>query len=153
MSDGQPPLDKLSIIVYGGYYDKIHYALVMAASAAAIGRPVTLFFTMGACHALKPADTNGNAAWRALPLSAQDRSGGAANGGERDDGYAAMSVATFEELLQSCVQFEVTFMVCEMGLRAEGLEGHPLRDDIPLQEGGVVTFLNDTSKDGAVIFI
>ena len=76
-----------------------------------------------------------------------------ANGGERGDGYAAMSVATFEELLQSCVQFEVTFMVCEMGLRAEGLEGHPLRDDIPLQEGGVVTFLNDTSKDGAVIFI
>ncbi len=153
MSDGQPPLDKLSIIVHGGYYDKIHYALVVAAAAAAIGRPVTLFFTMGACYALKLADSNGDAAWRALPLSEQDRSGGAANGGERDDGYAQLNVATFEELLQSCIQFGVTFMVCEMGLRAEGLEGKPLRGDIPIEEGGVVTFLNDTSKDGAVIFI
>lgn len=153
MSDGQPPLDKLSIVVHGGYFDKIHYALVMAAAAAAIGRPVTLFFTMGACHALKTADSNGNPAWRALPLSEEDRSGGAANGGERDDAYTAMNVATFEELLESCIQFGVTFMVCEMGLRAEGLEGQPLRDDIPLEEGGVVTFLNDSSKDGAVIFV
>jgi len=135
MSDGQPPLDKLSIVVYGGFYDKIHYALVMAASAAAIGRPVTLFFTMGASHALKPASPNGDPAWRALPLSEQDRSGGATDGGERDDGYAAMSVATFEELLQSCIQFGVTFMVCEMGLRAEGLEGQPLRDYIQGRRG------------------
>jgi hypothetical protein len=44
-------------------------------------------------------------------------------------------------------------MVCEMGLRAVGLEGQPLRDDIPLEEGGVVTFLNDASNDGAMIFI
>ena len=44
-------------------------------------------------------------------------------------------------------------MVCEMGLRAEGMEGELLRDDIPLQQGGVVTFLNDASKDGVLFFI
>ena len=64
-----------------------------------------------------------------------------------------MGVATFEELLSSCAQLGVRFMVCEMGLRAMGLEGEPLRDDIPLEEGGLVTFLSDASKDGAVIFI
>ncbi|MBT3306129.1 MAG: hypothetical protein HN377_06555 [Alphaproteobacteria bacterium] len=147
MNDHPAPLDKLSIVVADGHYDKVHYALVMAAAAAAIDRPVTLFFTMGACHALK--QTDGPPAWRAMPLS----NGNEASGGDRDDAFAATNVAIFEDLLQSCIQLGVTFMVCEMGLRAEGLEGRPLRDDIPLEEGGVVTFLNDTSKDGTVIFI
>jgi peroxiredoxin family protein len=153
MNDGQPPLDKLSIIIYSGYYDKIHYALVMAAAAAAIGRPVTLFFTMGACHALKPSDSNGNPAWRVLSLSEEHNSDIAAFGGDRDDHYATQNVATFDDLLQSCIQLGVTFMVCEMGLEAEGLREVTLRADIPFQKGGVVTFLNDTSKDGTVIFI
>ncbi len=140
--------DKLSIVVYAGYYDKIHYALVMASAAAAIDRPVTLFFTMGACRMLQQADDGNGPAWRSMPLSEEE-----GTGGDKDDHYAATHVATFEELLQSCVQLGVTFMVCEMGLRAMGLEGAPLRVDIPIETGGVVTFLNDASKDGAMIFI
>ena len=148
MAADSPPPDKLSIVVYAGTYDKVHYALVMAAAAAAIGRPVTLFFTMGACQALKIPGANAEPAWRSMPMS---EDGG--TGGDKDDTYAEIGVATFEELLDSCIQFGVTFMVCEMGLRAMGLEGEPLRDDVPLQKGGVVTFLNDASKDGAVYFI
>ena len=140
--------DKLSIIVYAGYYDKVHYALVMAAAAAAIGRPVTLFFTMLACHALKTPSDDGKPAWRDMPLSEEK-----GKGGKKDDSFAKMGVATFEELLSSCAHLGVRFMVCEMGLRAIGLEGKPLRDDIPLEEGGLVTFLNDASKDGAMVFI
>ncbi len=151
MAADSPPPDKLSIVVYAGFYDKVHYALVMAAAAAAIGRPVTLFFTMGACQALKSPGDNGEPAWRSMPMSEGGGAGG--TGGDKDDAYAGMGVATFEELLDSCVQFGVTFMVCEMGLRAMGLEEEPLRDDVPLQKGGVVTFLNDASKDGAVVFI
>ena len=45
--------DKLSIVVYSGKFDEVHYALVMASAAAAVGRPVTLFFTMDACIALE----------------------------------------------------------------------------------------------------
>ncbi len=145
--DGNPP-DKLSIVVFAGHYDKVHYALVMASAAAAVGRPVTLFFTMGACHALCAAGDDGKPTWRDLPLSEEE-----GTGGDKDDAYAALKVATFEELLQSCVQMGVKFMVCEMGLRAVGLEDEPLRDDIPLEKGGVVTFLVDASKDGAMIFI
>jgi len=147
MAAATPP-DKLSVIVYSGAYDRVHYALALAASAAAIGRPATLFFTMGACKALTRAGADGKPAWRKLPLSEEK-----GTGGKRDDGYAKSGVATFEELLASCVQFGVTFMVCEMGLRATGLEGKPLRDDVPIVEGGIVSFLNDASKDGAVLFI
>jgi peroxiredoxin family protein len=136
--------DKLSVIVYAGAFDKIHYALATAAAAAAIGKAVTLFFTMDACKALGADD-----AWRDLPVS----QGGAKNGGILDDRYDAQGVATFEVLLQSCVEMDVTFMVCEMGLRARGLEAMTLRGDVPVQEGGLVTFLNDASKDGAILFI
>ena len=83
-----------------------------------------------------------------MPLSEET-----GTGGDKDDTYGATKVATFEELLQSCIQMGVTFMVCEMGLRAMGMEGQPLRSDIPIETGGVVTFLNDASKDGAMIFI
>ena len=108
MATGTSSPDKLSIVVYAGFYDKVHYALVMASSAAAIDRPVTLFFTMGACHALKKSDDTGGHAWRSMPLSEEE-----GTGGDKDDSYAAMSVATFEELLQSCIQLKVTFMVCK----------------------------------------
>ncbi len=147
------PPDKLSIIVYSGAYDRVHYALVLAAAAAAIGRQATLFFTMGACRALTRAGADGKPAWRRLPMSEDLGDNKAATGGARDDRYGKTGVATFEELLASCVQFGVKFMVCEMGLRAMGLEDDGLRDDVPIEAGGVVSFLNDASKDGAVLFI
>jgi peroxiredoxin family protein len=153
MIDHKTNLEKLSIIIFSGYYDKIHYALVMAAAAAAVGRSVTLFFTMGACQALKLSDSSGNPSWHKLPLSEKHKSETDNCGKTRDDQYAAQKLATFDSLLESCIQLDVTFMVCELGLKAEGLKKLNLRTDIPFQEGGVVTFLNDTSKDGKVIFI
>ena len=143
-----PPPDKLSIVVFSGDFDKVHYALVLAAAAAAIGKPVTLFFTMGACRALQRPAADGTPAWRSMPLG-----DGAGSGGEMDDSFAARAIATFEELLASCVAMEVRFLVCEMGLRAMDLERRALRDDVPVEAGGVVTFLNDASGDGAMLFI
>ncbi len=85
MNDAPAPPDKLSIIVFAGHYDKLHYALVMAAAAAAVSRSVTLFFTMGACHALRAAGDDGKPAWRDLLLSEEE-----GTGGDKDDAYAAM---------------------------------------------------------------
>lgn len=143
-----PGPDKLSVIVFSGAFEKVHYALVLAASAAAIGRPAALFFTMEGCRALLKPNADGVKAWRCLPT---DSGGG--EGGAMDDTYAAKGVATFEELLMACVEMGVRFMICEMGLRAMGLDRDALRDDIPLQDGGVVTFLNDASQDGAMLFV
>ena len=143
-SSKMTPPDKLSLIVYSGDFDKIHYALATAAAAAAIGRAVTLFFTMDACRALGEG-----AGWRALPVSQTE----ARNGGDMDDAFKAQGIADFETLLTGCVEMGCAFMVCEMGLRARGLEGMKLRADVPVREGGLVTFLNDASKDGAILFI
>lgn len=140
--------DKLSIIVYDHHFDKIHYALVMASAAAAIGRPVTLFFTMGACEALRINKEDDTPAWSDMPLSDED-----GTGAKRDKFYKRSGVATMEELIEACIALDVRFLVCEMGLRAKGLENSALRADLNVEHSGVVTFLNDASKDGAMVLI
>lgn len=126
-------VDKLSLVVFSGEFERVHYALAMAAGAAASNRAVTLFFTMGAARALVD--------WRALP------------GAERDQDLAQRGVAGFEELLEACVALGVTVMVCEMGLRALGIAAHDLRPDVPVTAGGIVSFLADASADGAMLFL
>ncbi|MDX9859326.1 MAG: DsrE/DsrF/DrsH-like family protein [Rhodospirillales bacterium] len=141
--------DKLSIVVFSGDFDKVHYALVLASGAAAIGKAVTLFFTMEASRALMKPGADGRPAWRALPVA----SPAWANAGAMDDAFAARGVATFEELLAACPELGVRFLVCEMGLKAMDLSRDHLRDDIPVEDGGVVTFVTDASATGAVLFI
>ena len=144
--------DKLSIIVFSGTFDRVHYALLTASAAIAIGIPVTLFFTMGACRALERAGADGRPAWSSMPLSA-----GAdvhyKDGASLDAAFKSRGVATFDELLSACVSLGVTFMVCETGLKAMGVAREQLRSDVPLMDGGVVTLLNDASKDGALVFV
>lgn len=146
MSTDNSP-DQLSIIVYDHHFDKVHYALVTASAAAAIGKPVTLFFTMGACQALMEENGPGGD-WRGMPLS-----DGAGTGKDRDQFYQDNGIGGFEELLEACQAMKVRFSVCEMGLRAKGLSGEYLRKDLTIEVSGMVTFLNDASKTGAMLFI
>jgi peroxiredoxin family protein len=138
--------EKLSIVVFSGEFDKIHYALVMASAAAAIDIPATLFFTMGASRALLAEPS-----WRNLP--AGEIGGAGELAGDVDDGFKERTVADFEDLLQACTSLGVKFMVCDMGLRAMDLEGALLREDIPIETGGMVTFLGDAKARGQMVFI
>ncbi len=134
--------EKLSIVVFSGDFERVHYAFSMAAAAVAVDRPATLFFTMEAIRALaKPLD-GGAPGWHALPGAAA-----------RDAEFAKRGVATFEELVSACAALGVKFLVCEMGFRAVGLTAADLRDDLSFAEGGIVTFLNDAQADGAMLFI
>jgi len=142
------PPDKLSIVVFSGDFTRVHYALCMASSAAAVGRPATLFFTMKAVHALLAEGGAGGPGWHDL-APADD--GGTAEA--IDAAFAARGVATFEGLLEACAELGVRFMVCEMGLKAEGVLPEALRRDLDIAEGGLVTFMADASADGAMVFI
>ncbi|MGE5505816.1 MAG: DsrE family protein [Actinomycetota bacterium] len=143
----RPGPDKLSIVVFSGDFDRIHYALVMAAAAIASNTPVTVFFTMWAGRALERPLADGRPAWAGLPVS------GGGNALDMDAQFAARGVACFEDLLSACVALGVTFMVCEMGLKALGMDPDGLRADVPVAKGGVVTFLADASKNGAMVFV
>ena len=146
-ADGSP--DKLSLVVFSGDFDRVHYALVLASGAAAIGKAVTLFFTMEASRALMKPAADGTPCWRALPVGSSRW----ADGGTMDDDLKARGLATFEELLTACPELGVKFLVCEMGLKAVGMERADLRADVPIDEGGVVTFVTDASATGAMLFI
>ena len=135
--------DKLSIIVYSGEFDKVHYALALASSAVATNQAATLFFTMGACRALVRAGPDGVPGWHGLDAAPA----------ETDRDYARLGVATFDELFSACVELGVRFIVCEMGLRAAGIKPEDLRDDLTIDTAGIVTFLGDASKDGAMLLV
>lgn len=135
--------DKLSIVVFSGFFDRVHYALTMAAAGAATNIPVTLFFTMGAARALEKDE-----GWARLPVSE-----GSLSAAGMEAGFRERNVAAFADLLDACIALGVTFMVCEMGLKALGMDAADLRGDVPLTQGGIVTFLADASKDGAMLFV
>jgi peroxiredoxin family protein len=132
------------LLVLSGEFERVQYALVVASAAAAIGTPVTLFFTDRALSALS-GEGEEEAGWRSLP-GAGGRSGGAI-----DDERRARGVAGFEELLGACADLGARFIACEMGLRAVGLEATALRKDLPIEVAGAVTFLADASATGAML--
>ncbi len=145
--DDAPRPQKLSVVVYSGDFDKVHYALAMASAAVAVNMPATLFFTMEAIRGLARPNADGTPGWHAL------RTGGGDAAAQTDITYGESGVATFDELLEACRELGATFMVCEMGLRAIGMTIADLRDDIAYRQGGLVTFLNDARAEGAVVFV
>lgn len=140
--------EKLSIVVFSGDYDKIHYALVMASAAAATDTAVTLFFTMEGSRAMLRPGADNIPAWHGQPAST-----GMEMGVDMDENFKDRGIADFETLLSACQELGVRFMVCEMGLKAMDLGRDDMRGDITFEIGGVVTFLNDATKDGAMVFI
>ena len=134
MADGP---DTLSIVVFDGRFDRVHYALVTASAAAAIDKPATLFFTGGALAALTPGG------WKRLEGDAA----------AADAALRRRGVAGFEALLEACRDLGVRFIACEMGLRAAGIEPDALDPDLRIEIAGMVTFLTGASKDGGLLFI
>jgi peroxiredoxin family protein len=147
MPADETTLDKLSLVLFSGHYDKVHYALAMAAAALASNRAATLFFTMGAARALLAGDAAGPG-WRSLQATEEGAAPLVADAALTEKG-----VGGFEELLAACVALGGTVMVCEMGLRALGLDLAALRTDVPVAPGGLVSFLADASRHGAVVFV
>jgi peroxiredoxin family protein len=113
----------LGLVVLSGDWARVHYALMMASSAAAIDRPVTLFVTMDAVPLLESGE-----GWRRL----------AGAGG--DDALKERNVADTETLLEACAAMDVAIMVCEAGLKARDVPPSALRNELGVAVTGLVTF-------------
>ena len=114
----------LSVLLVSGYHDRAHYAFVIAAGAAALGRRVQLFATNAGCHALL-----------------QDLSG--IEDAARDVIVRARGVAGLGELREACVELGVTLLACEAGLRAEAINPRELMPGVEV--AGVARFLSDAA--------
>ena len=114
------PSAKLGILLLSGEHARAHYAFVLATGAAALGRAVTIFATNAGCHALL-------ADWSGL-----------ADAG-RDAIITTRGVAGLDTLRDAALELEIRLIVCEAGLRAEGLDQAALLEGVEV--AGVATFL------------
>jgi peroxiredoxin family protein len=114
------PSEPLGILLLSGAHDRAHYAFVVASGAAALGRKVVLFATNAGCHALL-ADWSG--------LTDVDR----------DSRVRAAGVAGLQELREATHEMGARLIVCEAGLRAEGLDKAVLWPGVEV--AGIATFL------------
>ena len=140
-------MKKLNLIVFSGSYEKIHYGLVTACAALSINRPTTFFFTMDAVLALTKIDSIPG--WQKLPTECSKNKTAV----DKDIEFSRMGLATFEELLQSCIELNANFMICEMGIVSNELNIANLRQDIKFKSGGLATFLKESQTDSTIIFI
>ncbi|WP_051013578.1 hypothetical protein [Pararhodospirillum photometricum] len=97
-------------VVLSGAYERVHHALVLAATAAALGRPTALFFTMSGCTTVT-RDTDGTPGWHRLTPTPSHPSAAA-----EDAALKARGVADLETLLTSVVALGGAVLVCEAGL-------------------------------------
>ncbi len=140
--------DGFGLVIFSGGYDRVHYALAMAAAAAACGRPVSVLMAGRALPALLGETGPGGCGWHGLDAADDGRSPK-----DRDRYLAERGVATLEDLLTSCAALGVTVTVCEMGLRALNWPTTVgLRTDVPASLGGIVGFLGRVGA-GSLVFV
>ena len=123
------PAEALAILLTDGSYSRAHYAFVLATAAGALGRPVSLFATNAGCHALM-------ANWSGLADAT------------RDEVIRARGVAGLDELREAARELGVRLMVCEAGLRSEGIDPGLLMPDVEVT--GVASFL-EAARGGQVL--
>jgi peroxiredoxin family protein len=112
--------DTLGILLLAGTHDRAHYAFVLAAGGAALGRRVVVFATNGGCRALL-------ADWSGLEDAA------------RDARIAANGVGGFATLRDAAIELGARLIACEAGLRAEAIDPAGLLPQVEV--AGVATFL------------
>jgi peroxiredoxin family protein len=114
----------LGILLISGAHERAHYALALAAGAAALGRPVMVFATNQGCRALC-ADWSG-----------VDDVG-------RDAVIRRRGVAGLGEIREAARDVGVRMMACEAGLKAEAINPASLWQGVEI--GGMATFLEVTA--------
>jgi peroxiredoxin family protein len=115
------PSEPLGLLLLSGSHDRVHYAFVLAAGAAALGRSVVLFASNRGCLGL-----------------ARDWSG--LDDAARDARVQAGGVAGLDELREASIELGVRLIACEAGLRAEGIDPASLLPAVEI--AGVATFLS-----------
>ncbi len=118
----------LGVLLISGGHERAHYALVLATTAAALGRKVTLFATNAGVRLFQ----------HPCPLLADPR----------EQALAARRVGTLAELYDAARELGVDCIVCEAGLRAEDIAPDTL--DTHIKVAGAATFLAAT-QHGSVV--
>jgi peroxiredoxin family protein len=121
----------LGIILLSGTHERAHFALSMAAAAAALGRTVVVFASGAGCRALL-------ADWSDL-----------ADVG-RDAVVRRRGVAGLGELRHAAQETGVRFLACDAGLRAEAIDPAALHEGVEV--AGIATLLDAVGAGQMISF-
>ena len=127
-------LQSLDLIVFDDRYERVHYALAMAAAAAASNRPARLFFAGPAIRVLLPDG------WRTLAGAPEPT----------DDAWRALGIAGWDLLAESLVALGVPILACEIALKTAGLSADQLTA-LPVTVSGLVGFFGQVR--GQLVFV
>ncbi len=116
-----PPPDPLGILLISGSYERAHYAFMLAAAAAAVGRPAIIFATNAGCHAVAID-------WRNLTDAGNDA------------GVQQRGVAGLDALRDAAAELGVRLLACDAGLRLIALGPAALLPGVEV--AGIPTFLS-----------
>lgn len=152
-----------TIVVFSGDLDKVLASFIIANGAAAMGRPVTMFFTFWGLNVLrKPEKQPVKKSFmesmfgkmmprgaRKLKLSKMNMAG---------MGSAMMkkimndkNVDSLEDLIQKAMQAGIKFVACTMSMDVMGIKEEELIDGVEL--GGVGAYLGDAEESDVNLFI
>lgn len=152
-----------NFVVFDDDLDKVIAAFIMANGAAAMGRPVTMFFTFWGLNVLrKPKKVKVKKNFiekmfglmmprgtKKLPLSHMNM------GGMGPKMIRAImkqhNITSVEDLIQSALDHGVRIIVCQMSMEIMGIKKEELIDG--LEYGGVSTFLGNAELSDMSLFI
>jgi len=159
---GAAPQGK-TIIVFSGNLDKVLASFIIANGAAAMGRPVTMFFTFWGLTALRrPEKVKVKKSFmekmfgamlprgtRKLKLSRMNMAG--MGTGMMKMIMKQKNVDTLEALIQKAMAGGVHLVACTMSMDVMGIHPEELIDGVEL--GGVGAYLGDAEESNVNLFI
>lgn len=152
-----------TIVVFSGDLDKVLASFIIANGAAAMGRPVTMFFTFWGLNVLRKSEKQPvkksfmesmfgkmmPRGARKLKLSKMNMAG---------MGSAMMkkimndkNVDSLEDLIQKAMHTGIKFVACTMSMDVMGIKEEELIDGVEL--GGVGAYLGDAEESDVNLFI
>ena len=152
-----------TFVVFSGDLDKAIASFIMANGAAAMGRPVTMFFTFWGVSILRrPEKVHVKKSFIGKMFGFMMPRGSKKLGLSRMNfgGIGAKmiravmkqnGVSSLEELIESARQKGVKFVACQMSMELMGITAEELIDGVEL--GGVATMLGSTEKSDLTYFI
>lgn len=155
--------DGKTIIVFSGDMDKVMASFIIANGAAAMGKPVTMFFTFWGLSVLRKSGKTAvdkapmeKMFGAMLPKGADKLKISKMNMGGM--GTAMMkkimkdkNVSSLEELIRSAMNNGVKIVACTMSMDVMGIKPEELIDGIEL--GGVGYYLGDAEESNVNLFI
>ncbi len=119
----------LTLVMISAEADRIHMALMMGATAAAVGRPVTYFFSKAAIRFLRPEG------WSAL------KTADGISGQQMDAVLIEKGVADTGVLLDGLAALDVRFVACESALREHDIDPTSLMSRPAVEVSGLADIM------------